>query len=169
MKKLFKHLILASLLIFPFVAIKAQTVPSSVQQTFQKKFPHAQKVSWGKENATEFEADFVLSGTHMSANFDTQGNWKETEVEISQSDLPTAVQKSLKNDYADVEVKHVFKVTQPSQTIYEVAVTNENKEMNEENEEEENEHEGNEQGEYGEGVNTHELIFTADGKLVKKE
>jgi len=158
-------------LFFLVAVTHAQNVPSKVKEAFTKKFPNAQQVEWGKENPTVFEAEFVLNGTHMSANFDQEGNWKETEVEISHSDLPAAVQQTLKSDYAAAKVKHIFKVTSPDQTVYEVAVAKASKEkMDEEDEgQEENEHGGNEQGEYGEGKNIQELVFTADGKLVKKE
>ncbi|HKK45205.1 MAG TPA: PepSY-like domain-containing protein [Balneolaceae bacterium] len=170
MKKLLRNAASLVLTLFFLASVtKAQNVPSKVKEAFAKKFPNAQQVEWGKENATEFEAEFTISGTHLSANFDPEGNWKETEVEISHNDLPMAVQQTLKNDYSEAEIKHMFKVTQPDQTLYEVAVANKNEENNEENEEEENENEKNEQGEYGEGRNTHELVFTADGKLVKKE
>jgi len=170
MKKLLKTFALITLFLLPAIAIQAQNVPSNVKNAFMQKFPNAQQIKWGKENATEFEAEFVLNGTHMSANFDPQGNWKETEVEISHSDLPAAVQQTLKSDYSDANIKHIFKVTSPDQTVYEVAVAKaNNEEVNEEDEEqEENEHGENEQGEYGEGKNTQELVFTADGKLVKE-
>lgn len=169
MKNLIRKIISLVFSLFFLVSItNAQNIPAKVKEAFSQKFPNAQQVEWGKENATEFEAEFTLKGTHMSANFDSDGNWKETEVEISHSDLPVAVQKTLEKDYSEVEVKHIYKVSQPRQTLYEIAVENADEEKYEEKGEE-NEHEENEQGEYGEENNTHELIFTSDGKLVKKE
>lgn len=169
MKNLTKNIVSLLVILFAIISVaNAQDVPSKVKDAFAKKFPNARQVEWGKENAKVFEAEFVLDGTHMSANFDTRGNWKETEVAILYSDLPAAVQQTLKSDYSEAEVKHIFKVNQPGKTLYEVAVANGNEEKYEEDEEEENEHEEQEEA-YEEGEYTRELIFTADGKLVKKE
>lgn len=168
MKTLIRNTVSLVLTLFLLVSVtNAQDVPSKVKEAFSKKFPNAQQVEWGKENATEFEAEFTLNSTHMSANFDPQGNWKETEVEITHSNLPAAVQKTLKSDYSEAEIKHIYKVTQPGKTLFEIAVANENGEKYEENEEE-NEHGEKEEADE-EGKNIHELIFTANGKLVKKE
>lgn len=170
MKNLIRRSVsLVCLLFLIICALHAQgmDVPSKVKEAFANKFPNARQVEWGRENTNEFEAEFTVKGTHMSANFDPEGNWKETEVEIAQSDLPSAVQQTLTNDYSEAEVEHIYKVSQPGKTRYEVAVAGENEEQFGENGGEENEHEENEEA--YEEERTYELVFTTDGKLVKNE
>lgn len=157
---------IASLLLTLFLLVpiaKGQDVPSKVNEAFAEKFPNARQVKWEKESAEEFEAEFTIDGTRMSANFDPRGNWKETEAEISHSDLPKAVQETLKSDYSELRGTHIYKVTQPGKTLYEVEVANDGAEEYEDHEQEEKEEV------YEEGKNIHELVFDADGKLVKKE
>ena len=90
---------LAALLI-SYISIQAQTkAPSVITEAFAKQFPNADKVKWGKENAKEYEAEFVLKGTRMSANYDLHGNWKETETEIPVKNLPGTVVKSINAKY----------------------------------------------------------------------
>ena len=87
-------------LLFACTLAQAQTkAPVAATTTFSKKFPDARHVKWGKGNAREYEAEFELKGRKMSANFDLQGNWKETETEIDVVDLPVAVAKSIAAKY----------------------------------------------------------------------
>ena len=47
----------------------AMTPPKVVKDAFDKKFPNATKVTWGKEAAKEWEAEFTFEGSKISANF----------------------------------------------------------------------------------------------------
>ncbi len=61
----------------------AINVPIAVKEAFAKKFPAATNIKWGKENTSEYEAEFKLNGRSASANFLTDGSWVETDMEIS--------------------------------------------------------------------------------------
>lgn len=77
----------------------AMTPPKAVKDAFEKKFPSATKVVWGKEAAKEWEAEFIFAGSKISANFSEDGAWLETEREIKVSDLPPAVTMAIKTNY----------------------------------------------------------------------
>jgi len=158
MKKLIKTIALITLFILPAIAIQAQNVPSNVKKAFLKKFPNAQKVRWDKENVHEFEASFMLEGKNMSANFDLQGNWKETEVTIKRNKLPNAVKQALENDYSDKVIHETARITNSKGTFFEVEIRNAKK--TEDNEAVEEKDESDEMAT--------DLLFNQNGKLVKQ-
>ena len=77
---------------------------SEIKNTFIQKFPKAEKVKWEKENAKEWEAEFTIKGVVYSVIFDSKGNWKEIEHEISYKDVASAVKKTMKNEFAGYEI-----------------------------------------------------------------
>ena len=83
---------------------ESESAPKAVEAAFQQKFPNAQNAKWEKENDAEWEADFKLDGKKYSANFSKDGTWKETEHEISKSEIPAAVQKTLNTDFEGYKV-----------------------------------------------------------------
>ncbi len=80
-------------------------VPEKVKTAFTEKFPDATKVSWDKENATEWEAEFKMNGKEYSANFDNNANWKETEYEIKKSEIPSQVKSTLDKDFNGYKIE----------------------------------------------------------------
>jgi|SRR5579862_3108842 len=106
------------------VSAEAQIkAPPLVATAFAKRFAAAKNVKWGKENAKEYEADFQLLGTKMSANFDLEGNWKETETVVTAQDLPAAVLQSIKARYPTAIISGGDKVERPvNNIIYEVNI-----------------------------------------------
>lgn len=168
-------MVLSALFMFSAQSMAQQVnVPTEVKQAFRNKFPNALNVDWGKESPTVFEAEFSMNGKEISANFDEQGRWKETEKPISNSDVPNAVIRSLHNHYQKADLKKAYKVSRPGQTVYELEVKMKQEKGNEEieneqGENEENEENGNENGEMEyEGHHTRELVFTANGKLINQ-
>jgi hypothetical protein len=87
---------------FISVTACAQTpkdLPAKVKTAFDQKFTGVQNVKWSKEKATEWEAEFKMSGKEYSANYNADGSWMETEYEISASEIPAAVTKTLGKEF----------------------------------------------------------------------
>lgn len=106
------------LLAAPTASAKPQ-IPEGVLKAFQAKFPAARDVDWEVDNKTEYEAEFELNGTEMSASFDAAGKWLETETEIRLTDLPAPVQAALQGK----KVKEAAKIERADgSTVYEAEV-----------------------------------------------
>lgn len=122
----------------------AQTPPKSVTDNFAKKFNGATKVKWDREEANEWEAEFKMNGSEMSASFDNEGKWLATEVELSEKDLPPTVLKTVKTAYADWKIEEVESIETSDMKGYELGIEKGKEEL--------------------------EIIVTADGKItVNKE
>lgn len=96
--------------------------PQKVLQTFQNKFTNAEKINWSKEDASEWEAEFVLNDQKMSASFDLEGNWLETERDIKESELPKLVKSALQKTYSDYKIREIEAFQSPSFEGYEIAL-----------------------------------------------
>jgi len=122
----------------------AQTnAPEKVKTAFSKKFPNSKKVKWDKENETEWEAEFKMNGEEYSANFTSDGTWKETEHEIEKSDIPATVKQTLDNKFAGYDIEEVEVSETMDGKVYEFAMEKDETDM--------------------------EVAISPDGKVVKKE
>lgn len=134
---------IAALMLIAACSVKAQDVPQKVKDAFSKKFPSAQKVKWNKEKNDEWEAEFKMNGKEYSANFTSNGEWKETESEIKVSELPAPVKKTLETEFAGYKIEEAELAETPQGTFYEVEVEKDKKEF--------------------------EVALSKDGKVIKKE
>ncbi len=127
-----KNLILVSMIfaVFSFSACgQKENVPAKVKTAFLQKFPHATNISWDKENTTEWEAEFKMAGKQYSANFDTEGNWKETEYKMNESELPNTVKNTLKSKFAGYDIEGAEVSETPEGTVYELKLENDETDM----------------------------------------
>lgn len=116
-------MILAALLLaFSFSACSQSKVPQAVKTTFNKKFPAAKEVEWGTEGKTQWEAEFELKEKEMSANFDLQGNWKETETDLEEDEVPAVVMNVLKVKFPGYKVKDAAFTETPKFSAYEIVI-----------------------------------------------
>lgn len=115
--------ILAALFMaFSFTAFGQNSLPATVKTAFSKKFPTVKNAKWAQEGKTQWEAEFKLNAKSMSANFDYQGNWKETETELSKSSLSKKLMETLSNKFPGYAVKGVAFSQTPKQSVYEVVI-----------------------------------------------
>ncbi len=80
--------------------ISADQVPVSVLNAFKNKFANATNLKWEKENTSDYEVNFKLDKEEISARFDSNGKWIETETEIEKTQLPQAIQVIIINQFA---------------------------------------------------------------------
>ncbi|HEU4607416.1 MAG TPA: PepSY-like domain-containing protein [Chitinophagaceae bacterium] len=101
---------------------QVKSIPAAVKKAFEARFPAASHVHWGKESRKEYEAEFLLNGKPVSANFDLNGKWIETETTINKEELPQPVLASIFRQYPDAKYKTVERVEMPGKTQYEMTL-----------------------------------------------
>ena len=75
---------------------KAEIPPVEVQQAFAQKFPTAKAIHWGKEGSKVWEAEFEQDGIKLTAEFNLQGIWQETEQKVDANTFPVAVTDAIR-------------------------------------------------------------------------
>lgn len=83
-------------------------VPKVVTEAFAKEYPNT-KVDWDIED-DGYEAEFKLNGKDASADYDKNGNKLATEVEVSESELPSSALTYLKTNYPKSKIKETAKI-----------------------------------------------------------
>jgi hypothetical protein len=96
-------------------------VTDAAKKAFASKFPSATNVKWGKESSNEYEANFKLNNTRVSANFKHDGSWVETETTIQVDELPAAIRNTINTKYPGAIYKRAEKIEKPGgKILYEV-------------------------------------------------
>ena len=127
MKNIIALLFLGAFCIF---SCQAVPVPAAIKTAFAAKFPTANTIKWQKESATEYEANFVVEGVEMSANFAEDGTWLETEKEIPLAELPQSVKDDLAIRYKGCVIKEAtFIETAKKGNIFEAEIVFNKKKM----------------------------------------
>jgi len=88
--------------------VNPENLPESVKSSFKAKFPTAEKVKW-EMDYENFEAEFKLDKNEVSAEFDKDGNWLETETPIKPTAIPAEVKDFLSKNFSGFEIKEVEK------------------------------------------------------------
>lgn len=139
-----KHLLILSMAIAGFTAVKAQKknsspkVPAATKDAFMKAHPNVSG-KWEKEEGS-YEVTFKEGGKDMSCVIDKSGTIQETETVIPVSELPAAITASIAQQYKGVKVKEAATISKADgTTLYEAQ------------------------------INGKDIFFDAAGKLIKKK
>ena len=126
MKKLF--IVLVAAIVTGMSASCQVKVTDAAKKAFAKMFPNATNVKWGKESAKEYEAEFKLNDTNVSANFGLDGSWVETETTINSTELPAAVVNAINSKYPGNSITKAEKIEKPGgKILYETVIKVNNK------------------------------------------
>jgi uncharacterized membrane protein YkoI len=120
--------------------------PDVVLNAFKAKFPNTKATKWEwKVEKKAYEADFKMNGKSMEALFSQDGKWIKTKNDITQAQLPAAVNKSLTSgEYKDWKMGDFAEVETPDKgKLYKVEVKM--------------------------GTQKYDLKYDASGKLVDKK
>ncbi|MEI7491886.1 MAG: PepSY-like domain-containing protein [Bacteroidota bacterium] len=96
--------------------ITPDKVPAAVKEAFAKKFPVATGVKYEMEK-NDYEVTFKEKGIGMSANFNSSGEWLETETIMIESDLPKDVLTSAATNFAGFVMTEITRVEGPDNVL----------------------------------------------------
>jgi hypothetical protein len=96
--------------------ITQENVPAAVKEAFAKKFPTATNVTYAMEKS-DYEITFKEKEVGMSANFNSKGEWLETETIMIESDLPKDVLTSAATNYVGFVMTNITKVEGPNKVV----------------------------------------------------
>ena len=138
----FLSMILMTFAVIPSFA-QIRKTPSEVTEALKEKYPAAENVSW-KDKLSVFAASFEMNNERYEARFTDKGEWKSTEKEISETELPDQVKDGFeKSKYADWEMKYAYFIELPDEeTQYSIQVAKND-------------------------IQKKNLLFNSDGKLLK--
>ncbi|HXL55387.1 MAG TPA: PepSY-like domain-containing protein [Chitinophagaceae bacterium] len=112
-----KFTLLLILLMAGTIQAQIRKIPAAVTDAFKARYPHAEKVAW-KDEITSFEAQFILNGFKMTADFNSKGEWQNSEKKMKFSELPAAVIDGFKKSkYADWETTSVVEIDKNSESL----------------------------------------------------
>lgn len=123
-----RTLFIMAVLVISLVAC-AQKPPKAVTDNFNSKFSGATKVKWDQEEANEWEAEFKMNGTEMSASFDNAGKWMATEAVLKEKDLPKNVMQAVNDKYKGWDIEVVESIETPDFKGYELGIEKGNEEL----------------------------------------
>lgn len=121
--------------------VDSKEVPAAVKKGLETSMK-VKDAKWEKEEGN-YEASFKKDGKETSVVLDQAGTVLETEVEISSKELPVPVMGVLNKDYIGFKIEEAAKITAKVVVTYEAEIEK--------------------------GEESYELIFDANGKVLKKE
>ena len=114
-----KAVLVITVLVFGYSSFaQIRKTPAAVSQAFEKQYPNASKVQY-EDNLINVQVHFVSDSGKMTAKYNGDGEWKETEREYTYNDLPADVKTGFdKSKYAtEWKVKETAIIYLPNNEI----------------------------------------------------
>ena len=96
--------------------ITADKVPAAVKDAFAKKYPAATDVKYEMAK-TDFVVAFKDKEVGMYANFNSRGEWLQTETIVLESDVPKEVLTSVATNFVGFIITAVTKLEGPNDVL----------------------------------------------------
>jgi len=96
--------------------ITAEKVPAAVKDAFAKKYPAATDVKYEMAK-TDFVVAFKDKEVGMYANFNSRGEWLQTETIVLESDVPKEVLTSVATNFVGFIITAVTKLEGPNDVL----------------------------------------------------
>jgi len=111
-KTLVLFFLAASLVTSATLYAQIRKIPAEVTDAFKAKFPDATNVEW-KDNLSSFQASFRFKEAEWTADFSSDGTWKESAKKMTFETLPAEVKegfnKSKFSDWSPGSVTYIEK------------------------------------------------------------
>lgn len=105
---------LAQLLLIGFLTIRAFGVPTHIEEAFQKKYPEITEPKWESESNDSWEANFEINGEKYRVDFGKDGNWIETEHDVTFEQLPNEIRSAIEIKYRVEHIRGIEAVKNPT-------------------------------------------------------
>jgi hypothetical protein len=113
--------IISSFVISSILWFGGVNVPPTAKEHFNKLFPNATHISWGKEGADKYEVEFKDKGHKMSATYDAKGTFLEKEREIKETETPASVVAAAHKVNPAAKLEEFAEITRADKSVvYEV-------------------------------------------------
>ncbi|RXJ51247.1 PepSY-like domain-containing protein [Gelidibacter gilvus] len=121
-----KNLKIAAFLLFATAAVSAQDlktdeVPANLQSKFNTAYTNVTDVEWEKKG-DHYKVEFEINKMDHDVWYDAEGNVIKSEIEISASELPSAISSAVKARYADYKIDTVEVSEEGGKKTYEVEI-----------------------------------------------
>lgn len=136
-------IILITVILMSFSAFaKDINVPQAVKDAFAKLYPKVTETKWEMEARNQYEAEFKENGQEVTVIFNKNGVLLATETTIKLSELPKNIEKTVNKKFSGYKMLEASKIVDNKGKItYEVDIA--------------------------QGNNKKELLFKANGSLIK--
>ena len=123
MKRIFVCFLFLSISLIPTTRANVGEIPSSVLETFQKKFPDVRKVNWTKIDGQYIASFEQGEKAFIIASFDILGQWKVTETQLETCTLPEFIQNYILNNYAaSTTIETIHLIEQPGKEYFSIGL-----------------------------------------------
>ncbi|MCF8464609.1 MAG: PepSY-like domain-containing protein [Flavobacteriales bacterium] len=100
------------------------TLPANILKTLTKEYPNAQVQKWEVKSKGDYKIKFELDGKKTIVEIDDDGTWEKTTTHLSLTDLPPALQSTVKAQKKNSDIKEIKMITdKDGDTNYKVELT----------------------------------------------
>lgn len=101
--------------------LSVDDLPSQVVDDFDTRHANSTGVQWEREG-NFYEAEFTENGVEKEIVYDLDGNWVQTECEISTDDIPEAAVAYINENYAGASIDEAETIMRAEGDFVEVEI-----------------------------------------------